>query len=123
MIFSGFILPDYTEIYTKSCSTLNGHIALVKRFLTNLEKYNFKEFEKLKPTIRKLETIYGNVALDDFVVTTLGWIKLIDKPYKFIFYPNLPYADLIVLRYEKLGYSPIKLECNFIKISNANKYI
>lgn len=123
MIFSGYILPDYTEVYTKSCSTLNGHIAFVKRFLLNLEKFNVNEFQKLKPIILKLEKIYGNVALDDFAVTTLGWIKLIDKPYRFIFYPNLPYADLIVLRYEKLGYTPIKLECNLIKIPNANRYI
>lgn len=123
MTFSGFILPNYTEVYVESFSTNNNHVKFVKNFLYNLKNNNLYDYLKLDSIIQNTEKKYGNIALDDFAVTTLGWIKLIDKPYKFIFYPDISYAYPVALRYERLGYTSVKLECNLIKISNASKYI
>lgn len=123
MIFSGFILPDYTEAYCKSCSVVYGHIALVHRFISNLEKYSNNEYLKILPYLNQMKEKYGKVHLDDFAVTYLGWIKLNDRPYKFMYLPNLDYTEFFKSKYENLGYTIVNLECNFINIKDASAFV
>lgn len=123
MIFSGFILPDYTEASCKSCSVVYGHIALVHRFISNLEKYNNTEYLKILPYLNQMKEKYGKIYLDDFAVTYLGWIKLNDVPYKFMYLPNLEYASFFKNKYESLGYTTVNLECKFINIKNPGIFL
>ena len=94
MLLSGFILPDGSEIHCVSCSSLKGHINAIKEYIKQdktLGSYNLSD----------------NV-LDDYVVKTLGWIKIINVPYKYVFYSFEEQYE-IVKRYENFGYIVVQI--------------
>ena len=94
MVLSGWILPDGSEIHCLSCSTLRGHINVIKKYLeTNKNKdYDY--------------TI--DYQLDDYAVKKMGWIKVINEPYKYVFYSGKDKYD-ICIHYEKFGYTIIEI--------------
>ena len=100
MIMSGWILPSGISIKCKSCSTLYGHVEVVKKYLNELKMKNIKEYEKLH--------LKSDTPLDDFALKELEWIKVINYPYKYVFYhgnSNMVFA----LPYEKYGSTIIEI--------------
>lgn len=112
MINSGWILPDLYEVKCKSCSTLNGHVEVVKRYLENLKKQDEKSYNKIINAYHKEASSLPSIALDDFAVMQLNWIKINNDPIKIIFYTYNNDLDFIINRYINIGYYPIVLDSN-----------
>lgn len=110
MIMSGWILPDAHEIRCKSCSTINGHISIVQRYLSNLKFRDMSLHNKITDEFVKI--VSGNlvIGLDDFAVIKLGWIKVIDRPIRIIFYTKDNPLYFIIQKYENIGFSSVVLE-------------
>lgn len=110
MVLSGWILPDLYEVKCSSCSTVNGHIEVVKRYLDNLKEVDLKTYEKIVMAFYRESSSLPSLGLDDFAVVQLGWIKINNEPMKTIFYVNNTELEFTVKRYLNLGYYPIILE-------------
>lgn len=110
MIASGWILPDLYEIKCKSCSTTNGHIEVVKRYLDNLKKVDLVTYDKIVMAFHRESSGLPSLGLDDFAVIQLGWIKINDDPMKAIFYSDNTELEFTINRYLNAGYYPIVLE-------------
>ena len=91
MILSGWILPDGSEIKCVSNSTLNGHIAVLKKY------FNVTNSKDL-----------SSIALDDYAITKLGWIKVINGYYKYVFYKGEDNYNMIK-HYEEFGYTLVEI--------------
>lgn len=109
MIMSGWILPDLYEVKCKSCSTSKGHIEIVKRYLANLKELDLKMYNNV---INRLYNFYEHlpVPLDDFAVTHLNWIKVINYPINIIFCIKNHDLDFLIENYISFGYSLVTLE-------------
>ncbi len=112
MILSGWILPDLYEVKCKSCSTLNGHIEVVKRYLENLKQKNITAYDKIMNEFNQLKLLHTYLSLDDFAVMRLGWIKINNDPINIIFYTEENELEFLVLKYINFGYFPVVLEKN-----------
>ena len=112
MITSGWILPDIYEIKCKSCSTINGHMEIVSRYLTALKSKDEGLFAKINYELEKMKNSKISIALDDFAVIKLGWIKINDSPIKIIFYTKNNPLEFLTHKYICLGYTLITLEEN-----------
>lgn len=110
MIFSGWILPDLYEVKCSSCSTVNGHIEVVKRYLDNLKEVDLKTYEKIAMAFYRESSSLPSLGLDDFAVMQLGWLKINDEPMKAIFYPDNTELEFTIKRYLNIGYYPIVLD-------------
>lgn len=107
MIMSGWILPDMHEVKCLSCSGTNGHLKIVKEYLSKLREKDYSCYTEVLYEYYKLRTCKKVLDLEDFAVIKLGWIKIINSPIKIVFYsPETP-MDLLIERYANLGYSPI----------------
>ena len=109
MISSGWILPDLYEIKCNSCSTVNGHIEVVKCYLEKLKLLDLKIYDKIAMAFYRDSSSLSSLALDDFAVIQLGWIKINAEPMKAIFYADNTELEFIVKRYLNIGYYPIEL--------------
>lgn len=106
MIFSGWILPDFYEIKCVSCSGSKEHIQIVEKYLANLKVKDYYTFNKVMYSLYKNCTL----SLDDFAVQALNWIKIIDKPNRYIYYQDNEDNCLMLQKYERLGFllTPVK---------------
>jgi len=109
MIMSGWILPDLYEVKCRSCSTINGHIEVVKRYLDNLKEMDIKKYDKIVMSFYRESSSLPSLGLDDFAVMQLGWIKINDDPMKAIFYADNTELEFTIKRYLNIGYYPIVL--------------
>lgn len=109
MIMSGWILPDFYEVKCKSCSTFNGHIEVVKRYLDNLKLKDLYLYNKIIDEFHKLKYSPASIGLDDFSVIKLGWMKINNDPINIFFYANKD-LEWLAKKYILLGYSPVILE-------------
>jgi len=109
MIRTGWILPDFYEVPCRSCSTLNGHIEVVRRYLEALKKKEVKTHEKIIEAYKQERKKFPSLSLDDFAVQKLGWIKLNNEPMNIIFYSDNCDAELTIRRYINIGYYHILL--------------
>ena len=110
MLKSGWILPDFYEVKCKSCSTVNGHIDIVKRYLASLNEKDVALYEKIMYEFYKLKKSQDVLALDDFAVIKLGWIKVNDYPVNILFYARDEDTELMLKRHLDFGYEPVVLE-------------
>lgn len=95
MVLSGWILPDGSEIKCMSCSSLWGHISAIKKHFGS----NY---------IGENKRYVSDSIIDDYVVKKYGWIKVINSPYKYVFYSSDKEHDIIT-QYENLGYTVLKI--------------
>ena len=95
MLLSGFILPDGTELKCTSCSSIRGHISTIKKYFGS----NY---------IGDNSRYISDSILDDYVVKKYGWIKVINIPYKYVFYSSEEQYELI-RNYENIGYTLVKI--------------
>lgn len=110
MIMSGWILPDLYEVKCRSCSTVSGHIEVVKRYLDNLKKIDLRTYDKIVMSFYRESSSLPSLGLDDFAVMQLGWIKINDDPMKAIFYADNTELEFTIKRYLNVGYYPIILD-------------
>lgn len=110
MLVSGWILPDLYEVSCKSCSTLNGHIQIVERYLSNLKRKNIATYEKIANMLLKTRLEKPSLNLDDFAVTCLGWIKINNEPMNIVFCTENRKLDFLIQKYIDFGYSLVILE-------------
>ena len=110
MIISGWILQDLYEVKCKSCSTLNGHIDVVKRYLDNLKLKDRKTYDKIVTAFYNESAKLPTLGLDDFAVMKLGWIKVNNVPMNVIFYIDSEDSELATMRYLRIGYSSVVLD-------------
>ncbi len=100
MILSGWILPNLVDGFScRSFSSYKEHILVVQKYLENLD-------ETTRAIITKKAKQIGISSLDDIAVIILGWIKLIDYPYKSICYIAREDYELVIQKYINLGYIP-----------------
>lgn len=110
MLISGWILPDLHEVTCKSCSTLNGHIEIVLRYLGNLMVTDEAVYNKVIQTFHDARTVYPHLEVDDFAVMCLGWIKVINYPMKVIFYTRGHKLEFALQKHINWGYTPVILD-------------
>ncbi len=103
MILSGWILPNMVDGYEcRSHSGFKEHILIVQNYLEKLD-------ETTRAKITKKAKQIGVSSYDDIAVLLLGWIKLIDYPYKSICYIAREDYELVIQKYMNLGYIPTEL--------------
>ena len=112
MIRSGWILPDLYEIKCSSCSTLNGHIEVVKRYLNALKERDIKTYNEITSQFYNDSSSFSALGLDDFAVMRLGWIKINNDPVNIIFYTDNTELSFFVKRYVNIGYTSVILTGN-----------
>ena len=117
MIMSGWILPDLYEVKCLSCSSTNGHLEVVKEYLRNLKKRDHITYQEIMQQYYKARNAKRVLDLEDFAVLKLGWIKVINTPIKVIFYSPESPVELVIKRYEKVGYYPIRMDERQVIIS------
>jgi len=110
MLKSGWILPDMYEISCVSCSTFNGHIEIVKRYLQNLKAKDLISYNKIQNFLRQLQKDKPYLGLDDFAVIYLGWIKINNDPINIIFYTENHQLEFMIEKYRKFGYTLVTIE-------------
>jgi len=110
MLKSGWILPDMYEISCVSCSTFNGHIEIVKRYLQNLKAKDLISYNKIQNFLRQLQKDKPYLVLDDFAVIYLGWIKINNDPINIIFYTENHQLEFMIEKYRKFGYTLVTIE-------------
>ena len=110
MIMSGWILPDMHEVKCVSCSTLSGHIQIVKRYLNKLKERDIILYERIMLAFIKSHDLNRCEALDDFAVTNLGWIKILNEPINILFCSKNNELEFMTDKYIKLGYNLVVLE-------------
>lgn len=116
MISSGWILPDLYEVKCSSCSTINGHVEVVKRYLDNLKIIDLKTYDEIMVAFKRSVSSLPSTGLDDFAVVQLNWIKINNNPMKAIFYADNTELEFTVKRYLNLGYYPIELKTQYKQI-------
>lgn len=123
MIMSGWILPDMYEVKCLSYSSTNGHLEIIKEYLSKLKLKDSKCYSEILHEYYSLRTRKKVLDLEDFAVIKLGWIKIINSPIKVVFYSPESPMELLVCRYSKLGYSliPIDEKQNIISVFIPSK--
>ena len=110
MIMSGWILPDLYEVRCHSCSTLNGHIAVVKQYLNALKLKDVKNYNRIITAFEEEASVIPLLGLDDFAVIKLGWIKVNNEPVNILFCTDNCKLDFLIKRYTNLGFSLVVLK-------------
>lgn len=109
MMTSGWILPDFREIKCVSCSSLNGHVDIVKRYLDNLKIVDKRTYDKIVQSFYIESSKVPTLGLDDFAVIKLGWVKVNNVPTKVIFFTEDKETEFIINNYLDFGYYPVCL--------------
>ena len=100
MVLSGWILPNMVDsIECRSYSNHKEHILAVQNYLETLDATSLA---KITSKANQL----GISSYDDIAVLLLGWIKVINYPYKTICYIAREDSELVIQKYMKLGYLP-----------------
>lgn len=107
MITSGWILPDMYEVQCLSCSSSNGHMKIVKDYLSKLKEKDYSNYAEILHEYYRLRARRKVLDLEDFAVMKLGWIKVINTPIRVVFYSPESPLELLINRYAKIGYTPI----------------
>ena len=108
MVMSGWVLPDMYNVECTSCSHTKAHTQIVKRYLENLKQKDYACYTEIMQEFFKLRTRKKVLDLEDFAVLKLGWVKIIDKPIKVVFYSSESPLELLIARYKNLDYAVIQ---------------
>ncbi len=103
MVLSGWILPNMVDsIDCRSFSNQKEHILAVQNYLEKLD-------ETTRAKITEKAKQIGISSYDDIAVLILGWIKVLDYPYKSICYIAREDYEMVIQKYMNLGYIPTEL--------------
>ena len=113
MIMSGWILPDMYEVKCESCSRVNNHLDIIKKYLCALKSRDSIHYTEIMHEFYRLRARRKITDLEDFAVVKLGWIKVINAPIRVVFYSPESPMELLVERYRRLNYTTISLDERF----------
>lgn len=113
MIMSGWILPDMYEVKCISCAPTNNHLDVLRNYLSSLRARDLYHYTEIMNEFYKLQATRKVSNLEDFAVTKLGWIKVMNAPIRVVFYSPSSPVELLVPRYKKLNYTLIPLDERF----------